>query len=53
MNDGALTTEVVAGLMQATLFAAEKHRGQRRKDAGRTPYINHPIMVANLLANVG
>ena len=53
MNEGALTTEVVAGLMQATLFAAEKHRGQRRKDAGRTPYINHPIMVTNLLSNVG
>ena len=53
MNKGALTTEVVAGLMQATLFAAEKHRGQRRKDAGRTPYINHPIMVTNLLSNVG
>ena len=53
MNNGTLTTEVVAGLMQATLFAAEKHRGQRRKDAGRTPYINHPIMVTNLLSNVG
>jgi guanosine-3',5'-bis(diphosphate) 3'-pyrophosphohydrolase len=43
----------MAGLMRATLFAAEKHRGQRRKDAARTPYINHPIMVVNLLANVG
>ena len=44
---------VIPGLMQATLFAAEKHRGQRRKDVGETPYINHPIMVVNLLANVG
>jgi guanosine-3',5'-bis(diphosphate) 3'-pyrophosphohydrolase len=43
----------VAGLMRATLFAAEKHRGQRRKDAAETPYINHPIMVVNVLTNVG
>jgi guanosine-3',5'-bis(diphosphate) 3'-pyrophosphohydrolase len=44
---------VIPGLMQATLFAAEKHRGQRRKDAAETPYINHPIMVVNVLANIG
>lgn len=24
-------------------FAARKHRDQRRKDAEKTPYINHPI----------
>ena len=40
-------------LLEATLFAAEKHREQRRKDADETPYINHPIAVANLLASVG
>jgi len=35
-------------------FAAQKHRDQRRKDAEKTPYINHPIGVAYLLteANV-
>ena len=43
----------IPALLRATLFAAEKHRGQRRKDTGQTPYINHPIMVTNLLANVG
>jgi guanosine-3',5'-bis(diphosphate) 3'-pyrophosphohydrolase len=43
----------VPALMEATLFAAEKHRDQRRKDAAETPYINHPIMVVNLLAGVG
>ena len=55
MNERSNTSPslVIPGLMQATLFAAEKHRGQRRKDAGETPYINHPIMVTNLLANVG
>lgn len=34
-------------------FAAIKHRDQRRKDNVETPYINHPIGVANILANEG
>lgn len=41
------------GLLAALRFAAEKHRTQRRKDAESTPYINHPIAVAELLARVG
>ena len=55
MNERAMATSglAVPALMRATLFAAEKHRDQRRKDKARTPYINHPIMVVNLLANVG
>ena len=55
MNDRTIVTADVAlpALMRATLFAAEKHRGQRRKDVDKTPYINHPIMVVNLLSNVG
>ncbi|MFK7765985.1 MAG: HD domain-containing protein [Mariniblastus sp.] len=40
-------------IIQAADFAAEKHRNQRRKDIYQTPYINHPIEVANLLASVG
>ncbi|HEV7611023.1 MAG TPA: HD domain-containing protein [Steroidobacteraceae bacterium] len=35
----------------ATAFAAQKHRDQRRKDAKASPYINHPIALANVLAN--
>jgi guanosine-3',5'-bis(diphosphate) 3'-pyrophosphohydrolase len=31
-------------------FAANKHRDQRRKDAEASPYINHPIAVATVLA---
>ena len=40
-------------LLRAVDFAAEKHRDQRRKGADRSPYINHPIAVAKLLAQVG
>jgi guanosine-3',5'-bis(diphosphate) 3'-pyrophosphohydrolase len=39
-------------LLAAVLFACEKHRLQKRKD-GLTPYINHPIAVAERLARVG
>ncbi|HUS40754.1 MAG TPA: HD domain-containing protein [Pirellulales bacterium] len=37
-------------LLAAASFAAEKHRDQRRKDAEASPYINHPLAVAQLLA---
>lgn len=37
-------------LIEALAFAAHKHRGQRRKDAAGSPYINHPIAVARVLA---
>ena len=40
-------------LIKAIAFAADKHRNQRRKDADASPYINHPIALANVLANEG
>ena len=40
-----------AVFIKAVAFAAEKHRNQRRKDADASPYINHPIALANVLAN--
>src|SRR6478736_10318883 len=40
-------------LLQALEFAAAKHRDQRRKGRGASPYINHPIQVARALADVG
>lgn len=40
-------------LLTAMDFAARKHRGQRRKDPEKSPYINHPIAVAQLVAGVG
>lgn len=41
----------LAAFIAATAFAAHKHRDQRRKDAKASPYINHPIALANVLAN--
>jgi len=38
-------------LVRALRFAAVKHRGQRRKDAQASPYINHPIAVLAILAD--
>ena len=43
----------LALLTSAADFAAKKHKGQRRKGANREPYINHPLEVAKLLAEVG
>ncbi|MDQ3750098.1 MAG: HD domain-containing protein [Acidobacteriota bacterium] len=40
-------------LIQAINFAAKKHSTQKRKGADEQPYINHPLEVLNLLANVG
>lgn len=43
----------LTALLKAVAFSAEKHRLGKRKDADGTPYINHPIRVATLLAEVG
>jgi guanosine-3',5'-bis(diphosphate) 3'-pyrophosphohydrolase len=48
-----MTVSQNASLLHAAHFAAQKHRAQRRKDPEATPYINHPIAVADLLARVG
>lgn len=40
-------------LLKAISFAAKKHSTQKRKGADEQPYINHPLEVINLLANVG
>lgn len=38
-------------IFKALKFAALKHRDQRRKDIEASPYINHPIDLANVLIN--
>jgi guanosine-3',5'-bis(diphosphate) 3'-pyrophosphohydrolase len=39
--------------LKALNFSAGKHRDQRRKDRAASPYINHPIEVANILWTIG
>jgi guanosine-3',5'-bis(diphosphate) 3'-pyrophosphohydrolase len=38
-------------ILKASELAAARHKGQFRKGADKSPYINHPIQVAELLAN--
>jgi guanosine-3',5'-bis(diphosphate) 3'-pyrophosphohydrolase len=52
-NDSTAKTRTDGLLIRAVAFAADKHRNQRRKDAEASPYINHPIALADLLANEG
>jgi len=49
----ASTKGELALLLKALAFAAHKHRDQRRKDAEASPYINHPIALADVLVNEG
>jgi GTP diphosphokinase / guanosine-3',5'-bis(diphosphate) 3'-diphosphatase len=40
-------------MLKAIRFAAEKHTDQRRKDSKSSPYINHPVRVAEMLWTMG
>jgi guanosine-3',5'-bis(diphosphate) 3'-pyrophosphohydrolase len=40
-------------ILQAAHFSADKHRDQRRKGHRSTPYINHPLEVAERLQRIG
>jgi guanosine-3',5'-bis(diphosphate) 3'-pyrophosphohydrolase len=51
MSEAAESTRGIRLVLKAMAFAAEKHRHQRRKDREESPYINHPIDLANILAN--
>jgi guanosine-3',5'-bis(diphosphate) 3'-pyrophosphohydrolase len=48
-----LPPDELALVLKALHFAADKHRAQRRKDAAASPYINHPIAVAETLVSIG
>ncbi|XP_043467989.1 guanosine-3',5'-bis(diphosphate) 3'-pyrophosphohydrolase MESH1 isoform X2 [Leptopilina heterotoma] len=45
--------ELISMIVRCTNFAALKHSKQRRKNIEQTPYINHPIGVANILIEEG
>ena len=46
-------TQHYADLLSAISFAAAKHSKQRRKDVDASPYINHPLQLAHVLATEG
>ncbi len=46
-------TSLMFTVLDALEFAAQKHRGQYRKGADKSPYINHLISVTRLLAGAG
>jgi len=45
--------ESTGNLIFAIHYSAGKHRNQRRKDIPRSPYINHPIDVVEILWKIG
>ena len=44
---------IASRLLFAATYASDQHREQRRKNSAADPYINHPLAVANVLANDG
>jgi guanosine-3',5'-bis(diphosphate) 3'-pyrophosphohydrolase len=48
--DSSMASSALKPLIDAVSFAAQKHRDQRRKDHHSSPYINHPIALAHVLA---
>ena len=46
-----MTDDPIPQVLRAAAFAAERHRDQRRKGKDASPYINHPLALANLLAH--
>ena len=45
--------DAITVVLEAALFAAQKHSTQRRKDKETSPYINHPLALAHKLATMG
>lgn len=45
--------DAISRVLSAATFAAERHRDQRRKGKDASPYINHPLALASLLAERG
>ncbi|MDT8382063.1 MAG: HD domain-containing protein [Brevefilum sp.] len=40
-------------ILDAVVFAAEKHQGQVRKNKHHSPYITHPLLVAKAIYEIG
>ncbi|MBS0605195.1 MAG: bifunctional (p)ppGpp synthetase/guanosine-3',5'-bis(diphosphate) 3'-pyrophosphohydrolase [Verrucomicrobia bacterium] len=52
-KEKSMTAHEVQEICAGVEFAAEKHRLQTRKNPEKTPYISHPIGVANNLMEIG
>jgi guanosine-3',5'-bis(diphosphate) 3'-pyrophosphohydrolase len=52
-SDKSMSKEDVELVLQGVAFAAEKHQAQTRKNADHTPYIIHPIGVADSIVRIG
>lgn len=48
-----MNPEQLSLLVKAAAFAAQRHKDQRRKDQAASPYINHPVELADLLVHEG
>lgn len=48
-----MNPEQLSLLVKAAAFAARKHKDQRRKDRAESPYINHPVALADVLVHEG
>ncbi len=46
-----MNQQQLSSLVKATTFAARKHKDQRRLDPGRSPYINHPLALVDVLVH--
>jgi hypothetical protein len=51
INANSANVKGMGLVLKAAAFAAWKHRDQRRKDAGVSPYINHPLALAEVLSS--
>jgi (p)ppGpp synthase/HD superfamily hydrolase len=52
-EEGKLSEEDAARILDAVAFSAEKHQSQKRKNLEQTPYIIHPIGVSYNLVTLG
>jgi len=53
MDRGALNEKDAEAVLGAAIFATEKHKSQVRSNEKKTPYIIHPIEVADLVMKIG
>lgn len=53
MSEERFDEHDVGRILEAARFSAEKHRDDRRKGDDESPYINHPLEVAETIWRVG